>query len=140
MSELFSLKDKKYCPIWRHRGFRGFYCNVSTEESVIQGIEIVATNFCESPYFKVLLDKIRTHPGQSEFKDQFISTAVEWGKAKYVETKSAEQAIKYAMLYIAYIIAENDLAVLNAKAHPNEGVGDASLDGRIPRRHYKWCL
>ena len=100
----------------------------STEESVIQGIEIVATNFCESPYFKVLLDKIRTHPGQSEFKDQFISTAVEWGKAKYVEAKSAEQAIKYAMLYIAYIIAENDLAVLNAKAHPNEGVGDASLD------------
>jgi len=92
----------------------------STEESVIQGIEIVATNFCESPYFKVLLDKIRTHPGQSEFKDQFISTAVECGKEKYDDKKSAEEAIKYAMLYIAYIIAESDLADHNAKAHPDE--------------------
>jgi hypothetical protein len=85
--------------------------------SVEEVIAKVAADFCESTNFKVLLDKIRTHPEQSKFRDQFISTAVECGKEKYDETKSAEKAIKYAMLYIAYSIAESDLA---AKAHPDE--------------------
>ena len=91
----------------------------------------VATEFCEkSTEFKGLLGKkIWTLPDQREFTDQFIRTAVECSEEEYTrnlaakaydETKSAAKAFKWAMLYIAYIIAESSLVHHNAKAPPDE--------------------
>ena len=91
-------------------------------KSVGDGIKTVATAFCEnSTEFEGLLGiKIWTISNQRKFTDQFIRTAVECGEEEYKKTNSAEKAIKWAMLYIAYIIAESSLVHHNAKAPPDE--------------------
>jgi len=87
----------------------------SNQESVIQGIETVATNFCEKhPFYSA-----RVNASQ---KDEIIKGATYYGKEEYELRKSeghenaATAAFKCAMLYIAYIIAESSLVHHNAKA------------------------
>jgi hypothetical protein len=97
----------------------------SDSKSVMQGIETVATNFCEKHHFY----SARENASQ---KDEIIKGAKYYGEEEYDETKSAEKAFKFAMLYIAYIIAESVLVDHNAVAPPDERVvGDAPLDAII---------
>ena len=91
----------------------------STEESVIQGIETVATNFCKKhPFYSA-----RVNASQ---KDEIITGAIYYGQKEYATSKSAKAveavvaAFKCAMLYIAYIIAESSLVHHNAGVPPDE--------------------
>jgi hypothetical protein len=93
--------------------------------SVEHVIETFVAEFFKGASFKVLLDKIRTHPEQSKFRDQFIRTAVACGEEEYKTTNSAEKAIKWAMLYIAFTIAKDNLAAKTIQ----ERVGDAIING-----------
>lgn len=91
----------------------------STEKSVIQGIEIVATNFCEKdPFYSARVNALQ--------KDEIITGAIYYGEEEYELRKSeghenaATAAFKCAMLYIAYIIAERRLVHHNAGVPPDE--------------------
>ena len=90
------------------------------EQSVKYAIKKVAEEFCKGKVFKSWIEIYKSGKFTHQGIEDLISTAVTCGSEEYNKRDSPEKAIKYAMLYIAYIIAESGLADHNAKAHPDE--------------------